>query len=721
MGKEYWYRGTSKSFSSKKGGGGGGEKETTAAQLGCMSAVFQLFNFHHFPCAFHQRPSLQPDPNFFPDDEPATSLKGVEAPRNSLESEKPLTESASLSSATTNITATEEETVNMPLGIRIEQRTSSDRKIHDHASDCSYSPGTTTPNLVARLMGLDLLPENFSPSTSTSTSTSDLGTPRLRTYSSNKAELQSRLRRRSRGRLCVYNDDMIGTRSLPETPRISLSRKSDADPRLSLQINKDNMDAGEEFELSTLRMLKKSELKCSDENRSPGNYARQIVKQVKESVSRRVVGMDITNTIKSKERETRNDDQLLVFQKLKRTKKGGDQTTPCSPRLRFMTSTLSNDKKKEQSSLSAKPPLPTPALPVLVEKHEKLGKNSLKYSKPQPEKKQQKSMQRCEKGKSERFAAKPRKGMPQKTSDFIRNKKEEPFVRPLYTLSDKKGKKTPLSNDLFNINVPTLLSVKKDIPSSSSYLDLSKKQYSQESNGQPPKGRRSQLSSSTSQTSWYYKKMGMAAVSAQEEHGNRRNGAVSIGVEELQYISGIIKASGIDKDKDNPQWFSHSHPLDPLVFHQLEHYCCASSATGQLRLRCNRKLLFSLVDEVLGCILSKKSKYPSINGRGFRVFDVLCMRIESLRWRKCETLQDIDEFVEGDLLKIMFRENEEREEIGKEVEREVLDTLVHETVAEALPLLLPYGSDGIFARVDNDSLKRERDTEGRHMGMFTRL
>ncbi|KAK6926310.1 DUF3741-associated sequence motif [Dillenia turbinata] len=693
MGKEYWYRGTRKSSStSKKGGSGGGEKET-ASQLGCMSAVFQLFDFHHFPCAFHQRPSLQPDPNFFPDDEPTTSLKGVEAPRNSLKSEKPLTESASLSSTTTTTTTTEEESVNMPLVIRIERRTSSDRKVHDLSPDCSYSPGTKTPNLVARLMGLDLLPENFSPSTSTS----DLGTPRLRTHSSNKAELQSRLCRRSRGRLCVYNDDMIGTRSLPETPRISLSRKSDVDPRLSLQINKDNIGVGEEFELSTLRMLTKKEFKCSDENRSPGNYARHIVKQVKENVRRRVVGMDITNTIKSKERETRNDDQLLVSQKLKRTKMGGDQTThSCSPRLKFMSSTWSNDNKKEQSSLSPKQPLPTPALPVVIEKQEKLGKNSLKYSKPQPEKKQQRSMQGCEKGKSERFAAKPRKGIPQKTSDSIRNKQEEPFVRPPSTLSDKKGKKKPLSNDLFNISVPTLLSVKKEISSLSSSPYLPQKQYSQESNGQPPKGRRSQISSSTSQTSCYHKKTegenmikqqtGMAALSVQEEYGNIRNGRVSIGIEEFQYISGIIEGSGIEKDKDNPKWFSHSHPLDPSVFHELEHYYSAASATGQLRFRCNRKLWFSLVDEVLGCILSKKSKYPSIKGRGFRVFDVLCMRIESLRWRKCETLHDIDEMVECDFPEAVFRENEEREEIVKEVEREVVDTLVHETVVQVLPL-----------------------------------
>lgn len=93
----------------------------------------------------------------------------------------------------------------------------------------------------------------------------------------------------------------VGTRSLPDTPRASSERSRDADPRLSLQINKENVNrAGYLCEYSSLppsptkgyskkSRKKESCLKENDENKSPRShyYAREIVKQVKENIHRR--------------------------------------------------------------------------------------------------------------------------------------------------------------------------------------------------------------------------------------------------------------------------------------------------------------------------------------------------------------------------------------------------------------------------------------------------
>jgi len=113
MGREWYWGGKS-----SKRGGAGGEKDTSSS--GCMNAVFQFFDFHHFQFALHhQEPSF--DSTFILPEEPtipkgslslslSLSLShththththtflnfdlwvscnsGAEAPRNSLQSEE---------------------------------------------------------------------------------------------------------------------------------------------------------------------------------------------------------------------------------------------------------------------------------------------------------------------------------------------------------------------------------------------------------------------------------------------------------------------------------------------------------------------------------------------------------------------------------------------------------------------------------------------------------
>ncbi|EPS60695.1 hypothetical protein M569_14107 [Genlisea aurea] len=203
----------------------GEDKRQKTAEAGCcMGSVFQLlFDLNH--------PETQS--NFYSLDE-NNSSKGVEAPRNSLDSE-------------------EEEKLKFPRRIQI-------KKVHELSSETGYdSPGAKTPNLVARLMGLDLLPGSDSPLTS------------------------SKSAGKFSGKTCFEDD--IGVRSLPETPR----RRSDVDchhHRLSLQIT--------EFvspELASTRRGRLAGASAEKEN----STGKRSPKQGKSR--RRFVGLDITNAV----------------------------------------------------------------------------------------------------------------------------------------------------------------------------------------------------------------------------------------------------------------------------------------------------------------------------------------------------------------------------------------------------------------------------------------
>lgn len=323
--------------------------------------------------------------------------------------------------------------------LKIQQIKTSGGTVSD-SSSCS--PGTKTPSLVARLMGLDLLPESQSPS-----STSSL-TPNP--HSISKPHLNLHPLRPSRQSLQNTKEvNAAGTRSLPETPRISSARRSDVDHhhRLSLQINKENIAVGEEVEFSRLSSFKRKELLKSiiaerESGRSPSHYARQIVKQVKETVSRKVGLVDVTNI-------TRNDQHLLNHQ-LKSKK----PSTPssCSPRLR-----LSEAKTTKPSSTSIT--VSTTCKDQIQVVHPK--PNNVKVqAKPKPQPLQELKPPQAT------TIQKRRKMVEDGFSPAKLKKQEEAFVRPSTapTRAQQQCKKTKLiSNNLLNLhNVPTLLPIKKD-------------------------------------------------------------------------------------------------------------------------------------------------------------------------------------------------------------------------------------------------------------------
>ncbi|KAJ7975630.1 LOW protein: M-phase inducer phosphatase-like protein [Quillaja saponaria] len=695
MGREWYWSGRS-----SKRGGGGADREPHS---GCMSAVFQFFDLHpfHFPLN-QQHPSNLKPTTLVPQDD--SLPKGVEAPRSSLESEE-----GALSSITK-----EEESLKFPMGIQIKTRESKRAKTgnpDDNSSEIS-SPGPKTPTLVARLMGLDLLPDSQSPS-SLSSLISSTPNPRGKPH---LHPLRPRQHLQTKPRSST-DSDITSSRSLPETPRISSSRRSDVDHhhRLSLQINKENVGLSDESECHrSLYSRRKVE---DHRNRSPRHYARQIVKQVKESVSRRV-GLDITNTVKNREHGRR--DELLLTQQFKYKQKlsrplvkvvdesspGKCSTPSCSPRLRFI---------ETKNKTSTTPP------PIIAPKDQnfypiKPSSSLTANVQPQPIRvltmPNQKSVPNCKNTASERFSSRLKKP-PQTYSDIIRNKQEEPFVRPLSTtrannipdIKNKCNKSHALSNNIINLNnVPHLQPVKKD-PSPPA-TKIHQKQQSQVSDTQESK-LSSQLSSCSSQR---YKQEARHKLFSQESEDKCNGGASTTGPcgAEFQYVSNILCRTGIDKGTrvSFTKWFSPSHPLDPSIFQQLEHCVSADYDTknvtdniiyscGQLGHRCNRKLLFQVVNEILVQNLkpymnlkpwvSSRSHNHHINEmQGSQLIDIILGKVESFPMLNCQVLEDIDELIEKDFPKLEHQKAMEFEEEGEgivaEIEGDILDTLVHEIV-----------------------------------------
>ncbi|KAI4351831.1 hypothetical protein L6164_006141 [Bauhinia variegata] len=674
--------------------GAGADTETPSA--GCMYAVFQFFDFH--PFLHQQQTSFKPDSCISQD---YAVPKGAVAPRNSLDSED-----GTLSSIL------KEENFKLPKSIQV--KTSGSTKARagnasDLSSEISSSPGAKTPTLVARLMGLDLLPDAHSPSSASRLSTpNSQGNPRLHHLRPRQYILTKP--RNSK------DSDIVSTRSLPESPRISASRRSDVDHhRLSLQINKENMGLGEELELPRFSSLTKRKLE-EHSSRSPSHYARQIVKQVKESVSRKV-GLDITNTVKSRE-QAREElfGQLRIKKSSKVSFKGPDESSPgkqstpsLSPRLsRFVdsnkykpstTTTPITPKDPDSQPLKSSP---SSAFHVQPQFTSVLTKSKPKALKAQ-ELKVQKPVQKCKKIANERFN--PRLKKPTQTSDIIRNKHEDSFVRtPSPTrandIKSKSKKSHPLSSNL--LTAPNLLPVKTDPSTAATKLPQIQSMVpdTQESKCT------SQLSSCSRQT--YDQEATCMLATRDSIKEDMSNGASITGAEapEFQYVTSILSRTGVEKGTtvSFTECFSSSQPLDPSIFHHLEQNPTSISSStsskdvqysiftpdNQLGLRCNRKLLFDLVDEILIEILRPYKAWVgedlfNYNGmEGSQLIERVCKKIRSFRSANCQFLEDIDALIEEDMPKPKLQGAEALEEEGEglvaEIEGNILETLVHETV-----------------------------------------
>lgn len=608
-----------------------------------MCAVFQAFDFHPFQLSINQQQSS------FNSSSPIHSLpKGAEAPRNnSLECED-----GTLSSIS------KQDSFKIPKNIRIKTKGGS---FSDLSNDLC-SPGTKTPTLVARLMGLDLLPDANSPSSSSSSSFS---TPKRQSHYQNRPKQDIKIMKHRHS-----------TDSVIKTPTLSSERTSYVEHRLSLQINKENRNLGEDLETPRSSFSKR---KFFDENncRSPSHYARQIVKQVKESMSRKV-GMDITNTVKNREQEKAKEDFVAQI-KFKKALKPLDESnqgkvpstnTSHSPRLsrfndnnhKHSPTTTPRDQNTHQVLKQSSPP---PAVNIEAQ----VSRVSTKpQTQAMSEKEDKKSFPKCKKTAHGNLSPRINRNKPPQKSSSIRNKQEESFITTRASDIKTNSKRThPISNN----NVPNLLHLKTH-PSLPAQKQVN--HDVQEAKNM------SQLFS----TSCHKYTLATRGTTNDE---SKSNGSSAAGAEnegsEYQYITTILSRSGIHRatvtNLQDFQWFSSTHPLDPSIFHRLELYPTAKDSNftqkNELGPRCNRRLLFDLVDEVLSEILIRPKCYHGL------LLDTVWKRVGSFPRAKCEVLEDIDGLIEmKEVMDKVKEEEEEGEKLVAEIEGKVLDMLVNETL-----------------------------------------
>lgn len=176
-------------------------------------------------------------------------------------------------------------------------------------------------------------------------------------------------------------------------------------------------------------------------------------------------------------------------------------------------------------------------------------------------------------------------------------------------------------------------------------------------------------------------------------------GASQLHIPEFQYITKILNRTKSANTNTTTlffnQCFSPKHPLDPSIFHHLEHQFNDKDRNfitkNQLGHRWNRRLMFDLVDDVLKEILKPKGREKKLNFlQGFcedlsveELTERVWKRVEEFPCAKCEVLEDIDKLIENEDMekaKTEMEGKEERENLGTEIEGKIFDTLVHETV-----------------------------------------
>lgn len=268
-----------------------------------------------------------------------------------------------------------------------------------------------TPGLVARLMGIDGLPDPAPspPATARQRQLSETAKNQLKKReprSSKLNECKKEPRQPLRSINCNARLSDVGSRSLPDTPRASSARSSwDVDARFSLQIHRENLNTSHsnlpagEYSLppSPTHYSMKPRRKYQDENRSPRSreYVKEIVKQMKESISNR-------------RENCREDDNS----KTKRSSARGVQKHDRCSRMKPASANVSSPSQPVSAPLSKITEVPTKAkLQDHIPNLQVLPKQvRVKPSRPPPPPPIAKGVPgKCNKGTNERFTARFKK------------------------------------------------------------------------------------------------------------------------------------------------------------------------------------------------------------------------------------------------------------------------------------------------------------------------
>uniref|UniRef100_A0A0A9CIF3 DUF4378 domain-containing protein n=1 Tax=Arundo donax TaxID=35708 RepID=A0A0A9CIF3_ARUDO len=134
---------------------------------------------------------------------------------------------------------------------------------------------------------------------------------------------------------------------------------------------------------------------------------------------------------------------------------------------------------------------------------------------------------------------------------------------------------------------------------------------------------------------------------------------------------------------------SVSAPVDPIVFHLLELELPADEARlGPLRHRWNRKLLFHLTQEILADLLLGLDAAASSTVSGAALVGKVWRKVRSFPEADCRVVGDIDALVAGDLVVGSVRRlgrhpavAEEAGDVAEEVAERLLEELIGESAA----------------------------------------
>jgi hypothetical protein len=176
---------------------------------------------------------------------------------------------------------------------------------------------------------------------------------------------------------------------------------------------------------------------------------------------------------------------------------------------------------------------------------------------------------------------------------------------------------------------------------------------------------------------------------------------------EYRYLRTVLERGGFMRSPP-PRRPGRSHsvasPVDPILFHLLELELPAvesQTRLGPLRHRCNRKLLFHLAQELLADLLldldasaaASVSPCAGATATGLPLLGKVWKSVRSFPAADCRVVGDIDALVAADLKSSNVRQLarhpavvEDAGDVAEEVADRVLDALVAECVAESVSL-----------------------------------
>ncbi|KAG1354757.1 nascent polypeptide-associated complex subunit alpha, muscle-specific form [Cocos nucifera] len=679
-----------------------------------MSGMLHYFDFQHLLFTATSR-TVPPELHH-----PTSQLEGVEAPRNSLELDEGKASSASVVS---------EEYDDVPVGIQVVPKPAAVTKrkkmitLFEEERRSSQAETPRTPGVVARLMGLDVLPDQLScPATPCRKSPPLVESQEQCGKKNKKKKLKGECRRESvfpRQPLQSINCNVAGryevrSRSLPDTPRVSSARSWDSDPRLSLQLNKESTNkAMQEFgyfcELSgnyslppspspsMAKSRKKDFGRHQDENKSPRShyYGREIVKQVKESIiSRRGDGGDDIAVRSRRTKPAEKKAPCYVDTWSQRNSPTNNPSPSCSPpRIRFLEPSKSRPVEDQIPKSHQKPKFtrqrsPSPSLS---------SSNSFR-SKDNVEAKAVKiGPTKCKKASYERFTERIKKQHPasETAGPDALSSPSQPASMLQKHLSEKKRSSIP------------------------SFVRMKRKEASPSPSRPVPEQIQQPFCSNQEQ-----KLMNVGVEGALMPLKTPSCPQRLVPKEkdpEYRYVRSILELAGITGVAiPSFRWYSSSLPIDPIIFHQLELELPffpteegqpQSKVEGEMillgptRHRWNRKLLFHLVEDILGDLLrwshlttptiqqSHLIKHHDMDRRnkadgGELLLRELWRQMQSFPAADCQVVGDIDALVAADLPEAEIRRLvlhplvvEETEDIAFEVAQEIFDDVLLEAAA----------------------------------------